>query len=515
MKINQYMLNTLKLDESNFLNKYSVFKGKIIDIFGSKVLLEVKGKSIIPAILDTDVKVSIGDEMMFLVKSSSKSEILIKAIDNAELQEFKNSTSNKADDSISKLLKTMNIEVNKTSLDIVKNLIKSNIALNRENINNSIKILEKVVQLNSLADDEKVLVLSGPKGEDMSENTKDFQSNNSEDIKDLKPDLEIKNPDNHMVSKKLQLNSNTMKTNIATNSEEIEKENASSANLADKVITLKSDLKNMVIIKENIDFNEKDISLNIKNILSENKHINLRENLPKLITLFIKNDIKPNLNNIINMQELNQDPELFIEKWGKLNSLIKSEIGEKEFKNLFISEEKINIENSKNIKTEISQIENILEKAKAYGKFSMDKELIELKHKNDFLTDINKNLLFTLIPISHKKYDLNGLVNFIKKNKKKSYKEKTNVFINLNTNNLDNIKVSCHFSNDNISIKMGMKKQYLNLFERNENLLIEKITNLGYKVKSIHYALEEEVDIIDTINGGSKLSSTYYLDVKV
>lgn len=526
MKINQYLINNFKVDENNFLNKNTIFKGKIIDIFGSKVLIETKGRNVLPATLDSDVTVNIGDELTFLVKSSSKNEILIKAMNKEELEQLSTTNKNDSDSSILKLLKNMNIEENKTSLDMVKNLIKGNVALSRENINNSIKILDKVIQLDSIAEDERVIILNEVRSEKMLKDynvSKDEIRNNenNSNIQADKKTLITLDTNKEELNAKV-FNKDTFNARITNKAIEFKSNDVKMGSEIDinnshinKVLSLKSDIKNLIVIKENIDFKEKDITIDIKDILAENSSINLKDGLAKLITFFIKNDIKPNLNNIINMQELNQTPEKFIEKRNNLQNVLKTKLGENTFKDLFITEETSDQDGLKEIKGTIFEIQDIIDKIKSHGKFNIDKEVIELKNKNDFLTDINKNLLFTLIPITHKKYDLNGVMNFIKKNNKKSNKDNTNVFINLNTHSIGNIKISCNFTGYNLGIKMGMEKKHLDLFQKNEEILIQKIINLGYKVKTINYVFEDEIDIIDTINGSPKSSSTYYLDVKV
>ena len=140
---------------------------------------------------------------------------------------------------------------------------------------------------------------------------------------------------------------------------------------------------------------------------------------------------------------------------------------------------------------------------------------MNLKNKSDFLNDINKNLLFTLVPMTNKRDDLDGVLSFIKKNNKKLNKEKTNVFINLNTKKLGNIKISCNFRSNNLNIKFALKEKYLSFFQENEELLVEKILNLGFVVQNINYILDEDLDIIDTISQSEDINPTYYLDVKV
>lgn len=485
LKINQYLLKNFKIDTIDLLSKNSLFKGKIVDIFASKVLIDVQGKSIIPATLDADVKVSIGDELTFLVKSSSKDEIIIKAMNKEELKEFSVSREKDPNTPISKLLKSLNIDVNKKSIDLVKSLIRANTALNRENISNSIKILDKIIQLDSLADDEKVILLNQGKAENS------IRAPNKEEI-----EIEL--------AKNSQANSKEMSIKLDNSKE-----------YAVKDIVLKSDIKNLLIVKEGMEFKEEDITGSIKDLLSENSNLKLKENLPKLITFFIKNEIKANLNNILNMKELNDDPQAFVDDLDKLQTLVKKELGEKLFKDLFVLEEAVLKDGSSDIENKTLEIQKLLEEVKSHTRIDIDKEVIDLKNKNDFMIDLNKNMMFNFVPMTNKKYDLDGLLNFIRKNNKKTDKNKTNVFINLNTKRIGNIKISCNFTGNSLGIKMGMQKEHLKLFEENEEALVEKMESLGYKIQSIHYALFDEVDIIDTIDTSSNSEITYYLDVKV
>lgn len=301
------MVNKFNLASKDLLSKGSIFKGKIIDILASKVLIEVKDGSIIPATLDSNVDISIGDELTFLVKASDKNEILIKSMNQGDLEQNAIRNQKKSDSSILKLLKNMNIEENELSVDIIKNLIKANVNLNRENINNSIKMAGKIEQLTSLSSDEKVIVLNELKSEDLS---------------------------NFFVLDKTKIKSSKATTDKETNSSGRNIE----VKVLDKIIGLKSDIKNILIVKGKSDLNENDININMKNVFDEDNALNLKQNLPKLIALFVKNDIKPTLNNIINMQELNNDPKEYIKNLNKVKIAVNKELDEKTFKELFAND---------------------------------------------------------------------------------------------------------------------------------------------------------------------------------
>lgn len=488
MKVNHYLFNDINVEQRNFFNKGSIFKGKIVDVFGTKILIEVKGNRIIPAILDSSVKIDVGDELTFLVKSSHKDEIHIKPIHQEEVEKLNLLKDNKSYDSISNLLKKMDVQETKTSIEIVKNLIKSNITLSKDNINNGIKIVDKLMQLSSLSEDEKVILINEPKLEN-----------------------QIKTLNNIINEKTIQKNTE----NIVVDDFKIKSKNVQISTNIDKIISLKSNIKNLLIITNNSNNEEKDLTNSIKEIMSETRSINQRDNLPKLITFFIKNNIRPSLSNILNIIELNKSPNQFVEKLNNLQQLIKKELNQKELEGILSFERMMIDEKTKHIDDKYLEIQKTIEKIKSSGKLEIEKEIVNLKDKIDFLGELNKNVLFNLIPIEYKKYNLNGIMNFIKKKNKETKDNKMNVFISLNTKKLGNIRVSCNFNGSNLSLKISMESKCFDLFKNNEHILVEKLSNVGYQIHSINYILDKDIEIIDTIEASPNPNPTYYLDVKV
>ena len=108
---------------------------------------------------------------------------------------------------------------------------------------------------------------------------------------------------------------------------------------------------------------------------------------------------------------------------------------------------------------------------------------------------------------------LKGLMSFIKERKKRGKGDKLNIFINLSTENLGNIRVLCTLLGDSLSIKMTVGKKDLEFFKSTEEKLVEKILTIGYSLKGIDYITDEKISMIDS--NTLKSSSSYILDLKV
>ncbi|MGJ0846810.1 hypothetical protein ACR77J_08975, partial [Tissierella praeacuta] len=126
----------------------------------------------------------------------------------------------------------------------------------------------------------------------------------------------------------------------------------------------------------------------------------------------------------------------------------------------------------------------------------------------------NTNLSFVFFPIKHMEKELDGVLTLIKEDrKKKNYNGKTNIYINVETYNLGNIKVSCQLSSNVLQIKMNIRNEDLELFKSTEKQLIEKISLIGYSLDRIDFILDNSIRIIDTIV--SNPNPIYILDLKV
>lgn len=476
MKIENLLFNNLKFNNSdNILKEGTLFKGEILEIFEEFVLLEIIGYGTIKATLDGDVNLLEGNEMRFLVKSNEDGKIKIKPLVNEELQV--NRYIEKIDNPVSEILTKFNIVENKLSIDLVKNLMKYNTPINEKNIIEGIKTLEKLVELISLESDNKVIMF-----------------------------------ENEIVSK----NELIYKEDIKLSNRLLEKDNSKDLKVPEKV-----NIKNLLIVDKNSYPDKTDLSNLVKEFIGNEVKIE-DPNLNKIISFFIKNHIEPSLNNIKNLSELVKEPMEFSKDFVNLNKVLINLVESKESKinfdklkdidfNMDINKENIEI-TEKNIKL----LQEITEKSnsKIMSTSNFKKEINELENKIDFLKEMDKNLSFIFIPINYGKKELDGVLTLLKENKnKKSMDDKINIFINLDTNNLGNIKISCLAKQEILSIKINIQKSDLKLFQLAEQSLLDKIESTGYTINNIEFIVDKDLNVMDNI--GTNSNPNYFLDIKV
>lgn len=458
-------------NSDNILKEGSLFKGEILEIFEEFVLLEIIGYGTIKATLDGDVNLLEGNEMRFLVKSNEDGKIKIKPLVNEELQV--NKSIEKTDNPASEILTKFNIIENKLSVDLVKNLMKYNTPINEKNIIEGIKTLEKLVELISLESDNKVIMF-----------------------------------ENENVSK----NELIYKEDIKLSNGLLEKGNSKDLKVPEKV-----NIKNLLIVDKHSYPDKTDLSNLVKEFIG-NEVKTEDPNLNKIISFFIKNHIEPSLNNIKNLSELVKEPMEFSKDFVNLSKVLinlgeskESKVNFNKLKDIDFNKENIEI-TEKNIKL----LQEVVEKdnPKIILNSNFKKEINELENKIDFLKEMNKNLSFLFIPINYGKKELDGVLTLLKENKsKKTMDDKINIFINLDTNNLGNIKISCLAKQEILSIKINIQKSDLKLFQLAEQSLLDKIESTGYTINNIEFIVDKDLNVMDNIGTNSNLN--YFLDIKV
>ena len=482
MRIENLLFNNINLNNSdNILKEGSLFKGEILEMFEEFVLIDILGHGIIKATSEGDIDLLLGSEINFLVKSNEDGQIKIKALENKELTSPK--TTDKVDNSISKILSKLNIAENKLSVDLVENLMKYNAPINEKNILEGIKVLEKLIELISLESDDKVV------------NLENKSINENRII--LKNEIIYKGD--------LKLSKDFLDINTSENVKTPEKTN----------------IKNLLIVDRNSYPEKEDLSSLVRETLGNEIGTDIKE-FNKILGFFIKNNIKPSLNNIKNLSELIKDPIEFSKAFVKLNTLLKeftdNEGHNLNFKKLEDSIMNIHL-NKKTLETSKENMEllqEVIEKTdnKITSQTNLKKEFDLLENKIDFLKEMDKDLSFLFLPINYGEKELDGVLTLLKEDKsKKILNDKINIFINLDTNNLGNIKIFCLARQEVLTIKLNIKKSDLKLFKLAEQGLIDRIASTGYIANKIEFIVDEDLNIMDMII--TNPDPKYFLDIKV
>lgn len=482
LRIENLLLNNANNDNKGYIFKEgSVLKGQILDILEEFILIDIKGHGVLKATLEGELKALKGDEVSFLVKTHINNEIQIKQLMNEEPLKNHLTTDVYKDNSISKLLKNFNIKETKISIALMENLMKYNAPINEQSLTDGIKSLEKLLQLLNLSEDDKVVLISGPITEKENISTeKEFTKENR---------LEFSNPKGQEIIIKESLTKDLI--------------------LPDKI-----NIKNLLITNADHYPEKEDLSTLVKEFLGTGINIENEDEFIKMLSFFIKNDIKPSLNNIKNLKELNQDPIEFSKDFEKIDVFLSKfknndNIGKLKDFDFNIDFTKKNIlKNS----IQVEELKNVLEESG--NKINLKEDIKNLENKIDFLKEMNKDLSFLFLPMNFGKKELNGVLTLLKENKKKrSGNNKTNILINLNTSNLGNIKISCQAISTSISVKINIKKEDIELFKSMEEQLIQKVSLIGYSINKIEFIIDEDIRIMDAI--ASNPNPTYFLDIKV
>lgn len=475
LRIESTLLNNLlQKNKIDFLKEGSIFKAKIVDIKDSIIIINIPEFGLLEASLDVKSELEIGERILFLVKSINNNKVFLKPLVNTPINQKIDTIENP----IARILTELGIETNQITISLIENLMANNLPINKDIVNDGIKILEKLIKLLNIKDGEYI-ALSEPNI---------VKQNRSVDI----DTVDIR----HLLLMDKNLDNN-IKTNLS--------------HIFDN--DLMDDLENNV----DVDIDDRginDLTHRVKDYVRNHIDLDDDESLIKITGFLVKNNIKPSLRNIKYINKLDTDPMDFFKDFQEIIHLARNNNNHKI--NGLPSEKTEGTNGLKiisNKEEDLSEIIKIIDELAKDGDKNLER-IKDVESKIDFLRELNKELNFMFFPIDIGLNDrLKGLMSFIKERKKRGKGDKLNIFINLSTENLGNIRVLCTLLGDSLSIKMTVGKKDLEFFKSTEEKLVEKILTIGYSIKEIDYITDEKISMIDS--NTLKSSSSYILDLKV
>lgn len=478
--------------ESEIFEEGEILSGEVLELKDEEAIIYIKGFGKIRAFVEMELESLLEKKIDFLVKSTANNKIQLKPIvEFTESSEIPKEIS-REEMYLIKILEEHGIEEEPMAKEYIQNLIKYNVNLSEKNIVLGIKVLEKLEKLFELDEDSELLV-------------------------NLKGDLELENEDirNLIVETKTVFEEKTMGIDKNIFSEK-------NPNFEEKI----SGGPNLRYIgEENFKSDIKKDHDKIQNIIKELKeHMNssvgnkegFKSDLIKTIVLFSKYNIKPSMNNIKHFLELQENPHDFLEDLNLLEDIEFKKFTNIDKKAIINSESLKNIIEDENLnyKDTIKELEKIL-KEDFHPINKEEKDKIEnLQNKLEFLEEINQELNYVYIPFNLDREIIQDSIIFIKDRKnKKGPRDNINVFINLNTENLGNVKINCQVVGDVINIKFnGLNSEDIDFFKNREDKLKDAMKNTVYNISRIEY--ESKMDnILDLliVNKGP----IYHLNVGV
>lgn len=451
---NTFLYNLILNNKDDSFKEGSVFRGKVVELFEETALIRIDDIGIIEAKLEKGIKLLESENTFFEVKSIGAEGILLKPLSKEEIN--LNRQSNVENNPIERIFRDLNIEINSETIELAENLMKHNIPLNNENLITTLKTLEKLGELINLDNGKRVLLADLP-NIDLPKESEFFQD-----------DYLVKN----------------------------------------------LDIKYLLTSDETGITPERDVTSSTKEILKD-VTIDLKNDAIKILSFFLKNGVKPSLNNIINMKELDENPAKFFGGLKEIYSKVKSQkvIGKD---NKFIkSFDDTRFQNmvafrKENIVQMYKAVENVV-KDKHTG---FDKELNIFTDKLNLLKEFDNNINFVFYPLFlEQDKSLDDLITLIKEGKQGKHKNnKLNIFINLNTKNLGQINTHVVAQRKSLDIKMYINEEDLDLFKSSEKKVIENVHLIGYSVKGIKYIFNENFSLIHHLENNPNPS--YILDLK-
>ncbi|QQY80750.1 hypothetical protein EDD65_105114 [Keratinibaculum paraultunense] len=282
------------------------------------------------------------------------------------------------------------------------------------------------------------------------------------------------------------------------------------------------DIRNILIQPKDEHNGQFDISEYVKEKFCQLLERNtIDSNLIKTISIFIKYDIKPSMNNIEYFLELVENTYLFSENFMNLENIIEKK---------FTSNDKYNIIKNDNLnmldqniirhKTNIQKIIQLFKDGNINFKDGKIDDNIfdsieEIQNKFEFLQQLYEHLNIICFPFKISKFWDEGFITLVKNKKKKDNpKEAINVFIDLKTNNFGNINIYLRVIENKIDVLFkNINKDDIIFFKDKENLLNEMVNSTGYKINSIKYTEEKENNMLDYLIVNP--NPIYFLDVQV
>lgn len=458
-------LNIELMLDSGLLKEGNIINGKVIDILDDEVLLYIEGLGLIKGKAEIPIEYLKGSEVKFFVKLNTSVGIKLIPIDYIE-QYDKIDNSNDTPklclqedlpnkrQVVRKIIMDYNIKEDETTVKMIENLFKFNIPINKENIERSIRALDKLESIVNRSSEQNVILLN-----------------------------------------------------------------------KDGLDPIKCDIMDFILVEGNEFKSEKSFEFiydEIRTIVSNTKGI---DDFIKPIAFLIKNNMNISVNNIKNLFRLLNNEELIplkLEKeiynnYDKIN--LKDKLDDnntnKRLDITFTKEDIIAFKDySDNFKKELQ----IIKSFNTSGKQSTSKETEKLIHESmnsiDFLKEINQEINLFYIPINVMGEERNGSISFMKKSKsgKHSY-DRFNIFINLNMEHLNNVKILCYIYDDLIDVNFNLDKKFLSFVKEYESVLYDMVKRKSYRINSLTYTTTEGISILDTFIDNH--NPHYYLDIRV
>lgn len=444
------------------LQKGEVIKGDIQDVQHKNVVIRLANGTNLTAKLTDNMEFSIGQKMLFQVKDANAEQILLKPV----IDENFNPKSNK----LIQVLDEASVVANKKNIEIVSKLLDNNMPIDKDFINNVIKLSNK---FKDTSIDKLITLLKYniPVTQENIDQINNYEQGNNS-MKQEVISLANRMIDNKDINYKQEL------IQILNNKNNIQQLNGNGENTITHNIDSKISEKNInnnltlldIMPEDNLQKLQNEINSTYKlegnNTLKLSKEVTLQDLQQQILSLEIDEEDKVNINKTITnkLLDFSVDKSIFLDS----KALQDTKLLKEYFNNIY--EKVVNI---------IKFTSNTLE-----GKNNdIVKDATKVKNNIDFMNSLNNNYSYVQLPFKFNKLLNSELYIFENKKelRKKSKSDAVSALLRLDYVNLGHMDVYISKQVKNVECKFYVED------EQKKNIINEHINKLYKRIKSFDY----------------------------
>lgn len=554
MRINIPMVRNNEFSDRNMLSKLKPgdkIRGKVLEIKGDLVRLELRSGEVVYGKSEIPLDFSNEKFMSFIVKEMGDNILsLVPDYDSIELND--NYTIKNERLIMNKVLEFLGLEKSDENIELVKNMVKFNMPLDSESVQESLKYMDKLISLLNIEPNEDAYVLSKDidhmkedlanlfklEKEDMeaktrstSAGTSDFEELEFEEINYSRDKLG--QPSN---SEETAAGKEALKGTIVSDGADIP-EKANIERLKNLIDALDRDIKQKIEGNSpELELAEKE-RLQIEKSLYKNVTDEVKSELQKLfpegkltdkdiqkLVFLNRSEVKVSIENLKSLEGMLKGESIA----GELESILEAAVSEK----LLPPEDKIKLQNMaekivsrlgekdteaiKDYKENINEIlKEVSEKLSQESPKSeqLSKQIGSLGEKLDMYNKINEKSMFMFVPLNIERDEVKDKLYFMSKRRHGAQSETIRAYISLQTENLDRVSAVCDYRYGRLDISFKVAKDRAELFDRTKDVLKTALSSVGYSDVNINVKEDIQEGILDMISDDSSIN--YMINVKV
>lgn len=545
MRINIPMVRNNMISDKNMLSKLKPgdkIRAKVLEIKGDLVRLELRGGEIVYGKSEIPLDFSNEKFMNFIIKELGDNILsLVPDYDSVELDD--NYTIKNEKLIMNKVLESLGLEKNEENVELIKNMVKFRMPLDRDTVHENIKYLDKLDAILNVSSDEEVFVLN--KGIDhMKEDIANFLKLPKEDVLNRKIDLskgfeELEFKEINYEKEKLLSSRVEAEKSVETPRGSNEQSKATEGNvdkLKSLIDTLDRDIKEKIqgepktIERDGLKLERaeyKDVTSEVKSEL-EKLFLDgkLGEKEVQKIVFLNRSEVKVSLNNLKNLESFLNGENIAEDIERVVDAAVKDRLISPEEKvKIETIIEQINInfkdkdgkadaikEYNRNVSELIGEISEKISGTQVKGE-ELSKQVSNLNDKLDMYNRINEKSLFMFMPINVTKGEIQDKLYFMSKKRHGERSETIRAYISLDTANLSRVSALCDYRYGRLDIAFKVEKDKSSLFLDTKSTLESALSKIGYSDVNISVREEMVENILDMMSDESSIN--YMINIKV